>query len=74
MNRKNLRSLAAGVALLMAVGALAGCGGEKKADDIKKMVTVGIAQLVEHGALDAANKGFVAGMASKGFKENENDK
>ena len=48
MNRKNLRSLAAGVALLMAVGALAGCGGEKKADDSKKMVTVGIAQLVEH--------------------------
>lgn len=30
MNRKNLRSLAAGVALLMAVGALAGCGGEKE--------------------------------------------
>ena len=74
MNRKNLRSLAAGVALLMAVGALAGCGGEKKADDSKKIVTVGIAQLVEHGALDAANKGFVAGMASKGFKENENVK
>ncbi|MCD7960462.1 MAG: hypothetical protein LUF79_01085 [Enterococcus sp.] len=45
MNRKNLRSLAAGVALLLAVGALAGCGGEKKADDSKKMVTVGIAQL-----------------------------
>ena len=30
MNRKNLRSLAAGVVLLLAVGALAGCGGEKK--------------------------------------------
>lgn len=74
MNRKNWRSLAAGVALLLAVGALAGCGGEKKAADSKKMVTVGIAQLVEHGALDAANKGFVAGMASKGFKENENVK
>ena len=74
MNRKNLLILAAGIALLLAVGALAGCGGEKKADDSKKMVTVGIAQLVEHGALDAANKGFVAGMASKGFKENENVK
>ncbi len=74
MNRKNLRSLAAGAALLLAVGVLAGCGGEKKADDVKKMVTVGIAQLVEHGALDAANKGFVAGMASQGFKENENVK
>lgn len=30
MNRKNLRSLAAGVALLLAVGALAGCGRRKE--------------------------------------------
>lgn len=74
MISKKMRSLAAGVALLLAVGALAGCGGEKKAADGRKMVTVGIAQLVEHGALDAANKGFVDGMAAKGFKENENVK
>ena len=75
MKKSNLRSLAAGLALVVALGALAGCGGEKKAaDGGKKMVTVGIAQLVEHGALDAANKGFVAGMASQGFKENENVK
>lgn len=33
-----------------------------------------IVQLVEHDALDAANKGFIAGMAAKGFKENENVK
>ena len=29
-------------------------------------------QLVEHNALDQANKGFVDGMASKGFKEGAN--
>lgn len=50
---------------------LAGCGGEKKAEQ-KKTVKVGIVQLVEHAALDAANKGFVDGMAANGFKEKEN--
>lgn len=74
MNRKRMRSLAAGLALLFAVGSLTGCGGDKKPAGEKKMVTVGIVQLVEHGALDAANKGFVAGMAANGFKENENVK
>ena len=74
MNRK-MRALTAGVALTLALGILAGCGGEKKAADSgKKVVNVGIVQLVEHDALDAANKGFVAGMAAKGFKENENVK
>ena len=74
MNRK-MRALTAGIALTLALGILAGCGGEKKAADSgKKVVNVGIVQLVEHDALDAANKGFVAGMAAKGFKENENVK
>lgn len=76
MEKKKLRSLATGLALVLAFGMLAGCGSEKKpeAGSDSKMVTVGIAQLVEHGALDAANKGFVAGMAAAGFKENENVK
>lgn len=58
------------------VAAMAGCGGgAKKADapkaDGKKLINIGIVQLVEHGALDAANKGFVDGLASRGYKENE---
>ena len=74
MNKK-MRALAAGIALTLSLGLLAGCGGEKKAaDNSKKIVNVGIVQLVEHDALDAANKGFIAGMAAKGFKENENVK
>ena len=66
--------MTAGVTLLLALGLLAGCGGEKKEAGSKAQLNVGIVQLVEHSALDAANKGFVAGMASKGFKENENVK
>ena len=58
MNRK-MRALTAGIALTLALGILAGCGGEKKAADSgKKVVNVGIVQLVEHDALDAANTGW----------------
>lgn len=72
MMKKSLKGLAIGASLVMAMGLLVGCGGEKKAAPEKKMVKVGIVQLVEHSALDAANKGFVDGMAANGYKENEN--
>ena len=50
-----------------------GCGGDKKEAPKKaEKVNVGIVQLVEHAALDAANKGFVEGLASKGYKEGQN--
>ena len=71
---KKLQALAAGVMLTLALG-LAGCGGgEKKAEAPKAAakVNVGIVQLVEHAALDAANKGFVEGMKSKGYEEGKN--
>lgn len=71
MMKKSLKSVAVAVSLTLSLGLLAGCGGEKKAEQ-KKMVKVGIVQLVEHAALDAANKGFVDGMAANGFKEKEN--
>ena len=72
MMKKSLKGLAIGASLVMAMGLLVGCGGEKKAAPEKKMVKIGIVQLVEHSALDAANKGFVDGMAANGYKENEN--
>ena len=73
MMKKSLKGLAIGASLVMALGLLAGCSGEKKAAaPEKKMVKVGIVQLVEHSALDAANKGFVDGMAANGYKEKEN--
>lgn len=71
--KKNVKRMMAGLSLLVALGVAAGCGGEKKAADSgKQMVKIGIVQLVEHSALDAANKGFIDGLAANGYKENEN--
>ena len=69
---RKLKMLTAGVMLTLAMGLMAGCGGEKKEAKKDAKVNVGIVQLVEHAALDAANKGFVDGMASKGYKEGQN--
>lgn len=60
----------------MAVGVLAGCGGEKKeaGTEKSKLQQIGVLQLVQHGALDDSNKGFVDGLASKGYKDGVNIK
>lgn len=63
-----------GIALALAAVSMTafmiGCGNTVS-DNQKK---VGIIQLVEHPSLDAANKGFIDGLASKGFKDGENIK
>ena len=71
-NKSKIRMAALGLAVAMAVGAI-GCGGSAKKEEPKKWskAKVGIVQLVEHAALDAANKGFVEGLARKGYKEGE---
>lgn len=58
------------IATLMAVGLIAGCGGSQRTTSGDKQYKVGVVQLVEHPALDAANKGFVDGLKSKGFDKN----
>lgn len=68
---KKMKALAASLMLTLALG-LTGCGGDKKEEAKDAKVNVGIVQLVEHAALDAANKGFVDGMAAKGYKEGQN--
>ena len=69
---KKMKALTAALMMTLAMGAL-GCGGDKKAEQGKDAkVSVGIVQLVEHAALDSANKGFVDGLAGKGFKEGQN--
>lgn len=70
LKSKKWKALALGLTALAVTGALFGCGSEKAAK--QKNVKIGIVQLVEHNALDAANKGFVDGLASKGYKEGEN--
>lgn len=70
----NWKKTAAFLLSSLVVGILAGCGTDKKTETAaaKKTFKVGIVQLVEHPALDAANKGFIAGLASRGYKENKN--
>jgi len=72
---KVMRSMVVGAAFAVIVGVVTGCGGEKKKEaEGKKVVNVGIIQLAEHSALDAANKGFVKGLEDNGYKENVNIK
>ena len=61
------------LALVMAV-AMAGCGGGGSGEPKKdaKQVNLGIIQIVEHPALDAARQGFLDTMAENGYKEGEN--
>lgn len=68
-----LKMAALGLAVVMAIGAI-GCGGSEKKEQPKKWskANVGIVQLVEHAALDAANKGFVEGLSRRGYKEGDN--
>lgn len=67
-------------AALAAAGALAlsGCasgsdnsGGDGGGDD-SKSVTIGITQIVEHPALDAAREGFKKALADAGYEEGKN--
>lgn len=52
----------------MVISSLIFAGGTKD----KGKVKIGILQLVEHGALDAASKGFVDALAEAGYKDGEN--
>ena len=74
---KNLRPakmIALGLGAALAIGVIAGCGSEKKEAGGEKggSYRIGVLQMVQHGALDAANKGFVDGLASRGYKNGEN--
>ena len=72
---KKMKRIAMGLTAVIAAGMIAGCGGgDKPAGNgaAGKQVKVGIVQLVEHNALDAANKGFVEGMKKRGYEEGKN--
>ena len=75
MKGKKWKRLVMGVtAAMLSASLIAGCGGggQKKAEDGKKMYKIGIVQLVEHNALDAANKGFVDGLKKRGYEAGKN--
>ena len=62
---------------LLIASILGGCAGtvatnsEQKLKD-KKVIKIGITQIVEHPALDAARKGFIEALKSKGYEDGKN--
>lgn len=62
--------------LFISVSVLSGCSSKavNGTDNSKKVMNIGISQLVEHPALDASRKGILDGLASKGFKDGKNIK
>ena len=58
---------------IFSVGMLAGCGEQTAGTTTNgKSYNIGIVQLVEHNALDAASRGFVDGMKDRGYEEGKN--
>ena len=70
---KKMKLLSLGVATVFAAGVFAGCGGSQQAGSSSgKTYKIGVVQLVEHNALDAANKGFVDGLKERGYEQDKN--
>lgn len=70
--------LAVGLSLVMALG-LAGCGASQPQQNTqtgntsgKKAIKIGIVQIVEHPALDAARQGFLETLKTNGYEEGKN--
>lgn len=60
--------MAAGLCGLLAAGIFAGCGGSKASAGGNKL-KVGVVQIVQHPALDDANKGFVDAVNKSDMKD-----
>lgn len=64
--------LAAGLCGLLAAGVFAGCGnsqGGSGSGSSGGKMKVGVVQIVQHPALDSANKGFVDALDEAGLKD-----
>ena len=60
--------------VLAAVIMAAVCMSTVSAAKKKKVIKIGVIQLVEHSALDANYKGFVDGLAEAGYVDGDNIK
>lgn len=72
VNKKLISSL---IILFLVAAFLTGCGKSATSSSTgKKVYKIGITQIVEHPALDAAKKGFIDALSAKGFKDGTNIK
>lgn len=55
------------VSALMVTGMFVGCTSSKE-----KVFNIGISQIVQHDALDAAREGFIEGLKEKGYEDGKN--
>ena len=51
---------------------LVGCNKEGTLNDDKKIMKIGISQLVQHPALDSSREGFLEGLKEKGYIDGDN--
>jgi putative ABC transport system substrate-binding protein len=61
-----LRKLVVFIVVITLIGVVSGCSKDHG------KIRIGITQFVSHPALDSVHDGFIDGLASKGYKENEN--
>lgn len=67
------------ISFLLAASVLGGCAKSAETSSQKslkdsKVIKIGITQIVEHPALDAARKGFIEALKSKGYEDGKNIK
>ncbi|WP_027623525.1 ABC transporter substrate-binding protein [Clostridium lundense] len=65
------------LSLVLSISLFGGCSksqGTTSSLKDKKVVKIGISQIVEHPALDAARKGFVDALKEKGYEDGKNIK
>lgn len=64
-----------GIAAVLAAAALisGGCGGQSsgQSGDASGKIKIGVVQIVQHGSLDEANKGFVDALKERGYGPNK---
>lgn len=67
--------LAWGTVFVLLLAVMTGCGGSSGSDgqqDAEQQIKLGIIQIAEHPALDAARQGFLDTLAENGYEEGEN--
>ncbi len=68
---RKVKGVVLGLLLVSMLGILVGCGGDSGSGE-GEVVKLGIIQIAEHPALDAAREGFLDTLAQNGYVEGDN--